>query len=99
MANQTRVKLTDVAVCLIQLSVTSPCLPAYYLHKHLCALHHARDHGPQPAWVGSQQSVISSVVSLVPTTGYSDMTDLCAIQVLRDILEVRSDWRTSKPVR
>lgn len=76
MANQTRVKLTDVAVCLIQLSVTSPCLPAYYLHKHLCALHHARDHGPQPAWVGSQQSVISSVVSLVPTTGYSDMTDL-----------------------
>jgi hypothetical protein len=69
MAHQARVKLTDVAVCLIQLSVTSPCVPAYYLHKHLCALHHARNHGPQPAWV------------------------------LRDILEMRSDWRTSKPVR
>jgi hypothetical protein len=95
MAHQARVKLTDVAVCLIQLSVTSPCVPAYYLHKHLCALHHARNHGPQPAWVGSQQSV----VPLVPTTGYSGMTDLRTIQVLRDILEMRSDWRTSKPVR
>lgn len=95
-SHQARVKLTtNVAVCLIQLSVTSPCIPAHYLHKHLCALHHARNHGPQPAWVGSQQSV----VSLVPTTGYSDLTDLRTVQVLRGILEVRPYWRTSKPVR
>ena len=67
--------ISSLTVCIVQFPITPCGYPAHYLHKHLCPLHHARDHGPQPAWVRNGSCVNAMDVpiadSYLDSLGYS----------------------------
>lgn len=77
----------------IQLPITSSGVPAHHLYEHLCPLHHAGDHGPEPEWVRHPMSFSSAQLT-------SERVNLAnSRQFLWHILEMRTDWRTAQPVR